>query len=243
MAVDGGRATLTDSGRHFLERGAEAHPAPAPADDRLASFVQRLELELPHFPTPYGPADGSITGGTPHGQDWRPRPRAAGAATTTDGLPRAALLSQLVVQCAIDLDDASRREVGAGSGVSASTSAMLALIEPDGVPLELLPRTRAWPDWFVQHGLAVVEPDPDRPRKKRIRRTDDGDALHAANARRRGGVEETWRIRYGDAAVDDLVDALEALPRDPDDADLVDDVIVVFVGGAGFVVVPPLSPA
>lgn len=240
VTVADGRASLTEAGRRGLDAGASAHARIGPADARLTSFVRRLDLELPHHPTPYGPADGSVTGGTPHGRDWRPVPRRADGVAVED-LPRSALLSQALVAFAIDFDAASRAEVGDG-GVTATTAAMLALITPEGVPLERLPRTRAWPDWFLHHGLAHLEPDPDRPRRKRLRRTANGDALHAANERRRRLVESAWRQRHGDEVVDAVRTALEPLSA-PDDSELVDDVIVVFVGGLGFVVVPPLNPA
>jgi hypothetical protein len=61
----------------------------------LEALVGRLDLELPHLPMVYGPADTRITGGwsvTSPGQDWRSVARDSPG--TAAGLPLSALLSQ-----------------------------------------------------------------------------------------------------------------------------------------------------
>lgn len=69
----------------------------------LTPVVAALDLELPHYPCPYRTPDPSITGGRPHGADWRPVARDH-RADTTAGLSILALLSQALTAYSIEYE-------------------------------------------------------------------------------------------------------------------------------------------
>src|SRR5215210_3352177 len=92
VALDDGTVSL-------LTSLPEADPASCPP---LEALVSQLELEHPHFPVPYGTADGSFTGGP--GVDWKPVLREPGSSVA--GLPMTALLSQALVAFAIEYEKA-----------------------------------------------------------------------------------------------------------------------------------------
>lgn len=113
LTVDGdGVCHLTDPGRAVRDSwGAAVDQAGAEFESRqgddlrraLTPLVADLDLELPHYPCPYGTPDPSITGGRPHGADWKPVPRDPDADTTST-LPILALLSQALTAYSIDYE-------------------------------------------------------------------------------------------------------------------------------------------
>jgi len=76
VAAKGKQVELTDAGRRARDVGERSialadaawqkrfgKDAVARSRRALEALVQRFDLELPHYPTGYGPADGSVTGG------------------------------------------------------------------------------------------------------------------------------------------------------------------------------------
>jgi hypothetical protein len=207
------------------------------AVDRLRSslchVVSGLPLELPWYPVPYGPADGSVDGGLGrpgHGADWPVLVRDGESGDAVSSLPLSALLSQIFLAFAMDVEDASNASM-------LSLVAKLALITAHGVPLEILPQGFAWPGDLPTLGLAVVEPDPSRPRKKLIRLTREGVAMRAEMESHVAAVEADWRARYGAPTIDSLRTALAVVVRELDPT-VPDYILVMFIGGLGFVVAP-----
>lgn len=232
-ALDAGRVRFEKVDAAWQERFGPR--AVARARSALEAFVAGLDLELPHFPMPYGPADMSVTGGSAvpadpgpppvpaHGTDW-PVVLRDGGRETVAGLPLAALLSQALVAFAIDCEVSGRGAVTA--------RAMIGRVGPDGIEAERIPHS----SWLESNGLVAPEPDPDRPRKKRLRLTSQGAKARAVMDGWMADVEAGWRVTYGDAAVDGLRGALAPLVAELDPR-LPDLLFVVFVGGFGFVAV------
>jgi hypothetical protein len=226
-ALDAGRARFEKVDAAWRERfGARSVDRVRSA---LEAFVAGLDLELPHFPMPYGPADWRVTGGAAvpaeppapaHGTDW-PVVLRDGGRSTVAGLPLPALLSQAFVAFAIDYE--------AGGRGSMAARAMLGRIPPHGIAAD-----RPLPSWLERDGYVAREPDPDRPRKQLLRLTAKGAKAAASCDRWMADVEDEWRRIHGDAAVDRLRAALGALAGELDPA-LPELLLVVFVGGLGFV--------
>lgn len=112
LTVDDGVVHLTDDGRALRDAwGAAVESACVAFEARhggalrsaLEPVVASLELELPHYIHPYGTPDPSITGGRPHGADWRPVSRDRDADTTSD-LSILALLSQALTAYSIEYE-------------------------------------------------------------------------------------------------------------------------------------------
>ena len=250
------RLRLTDEGERALDEGRALFDA-VDADWRarfgdsavdgvqttLRAFVSGLDLELPHYPMPYGPADDRVTGGSSvaakdgppripaHGRDWPVVVRGDG--DTVSDLPTSALLSQTPVAFAIDYEAAALPDWGM------TTTAMLGLIPPDGVSVNVLPRTRAWPDALETRGLIVIEPDL-KGRRRCVRLTHDGVKARRANETRLADIERAWEARYGARAVSRLRSALRAIEKGLDPS-LLDWLLVLFTGGIGFRVEPQHS--
>ena len=103
---------LTDAGRASREAGRAAIDGACAAFESrhgdalrraLTPVVASFEWELAHYLNPYGSPDPSITGGRPHGADWRPVVRARDVDTTSD-LSILALLSQALTAYSIDYE-------------------------------------------------------------------------------------------------------------------------------------------
>ena len=116
----------------------------------LVPVVAGLPLEHPHFPTQYGTADASITGGP--GQDWKPVPRRDGP-DEVGRLPLISLLSEVFTAVAV----AYERSNGA-LGWAANVCAQ---VPDEGCDAASLPVGAAW----VLGGMA---------RHRWITRSDDG---------------------------------------------------------------------
>jgi DNA-binding MarR family transcriptional regulator len=68
--------------------------------------------------------------------------------------------------------------------------------------------------WLERHGCAVMEPDATARRGKVVRLTPKGDAAQRKYRRVLGATEESWRVRSGTGAVDELRAALEVVVGD-----------------------------
>ena len=68
--------------------------------------------------------------------------------------------------------------------------------------------------WLERHGCAVAAPDTTARRGKVIRLTPKGEKAQAKYRRLLRATEESWRTRFGAAAIDDLRAALEDVVGD-----------------------------
>jgi hypothetical protein len=140
----------------------------------LRGLVRRLYLEWPHYPTGYGPADHSITGGVytagggqidskvpTHAADWAPVVRHDVDGSSVEGLPLSALLSQAFVAFAADFEEL-------WIGGLHLAAAVLRLLPDDGVPVSDIPMlSRLKGDGksvLERHDYIGIERDADNPK-------------------------------------------------------------------------------
>ena len=197
--------------------------APASKEFRAAleDLVARFDLELPHYPVAYGPADWTMTGGRyrpaqpgpprvpAHGADWSPVFRGEGDTVSPVALP--GLVSQALTNFQID-------------GESAACYPQLVIDVLRRIPADGLPREESPPlahvdeqgkSGFVRHGVLQLE---GPAKKKRVRLTPLAERILAAYEPGAAEVESRWREEYGAERVDRLRAALEALAPSLDPA-------------------------
>jgi hypothetical protein len=132
-----------------------------------------------------------------------PTGRTAGVAVNL-----AALLSQVLLAFTLDFESESEVSLAICANV-------VRLVHDDGVRLRELPRVsgvskeaiRTAVGWLEKRGLLKVE-------ARLARLTAKGREAREDYLRRVGEVEKAWRVRYGDAAILELRESLEALPCD-----------------------------
>ncbi|HYD10808.1 MAG TPA: hypothetical protein VEA78_11965 [Acidimicrobiales bacterium] len=225
ITVDDGKIALTEDGeRRRDDWGHAVTDASAGAEVRwgddlrraLEPLVGALDHELPHYLHPYGTPDPTITGGHPHGADWkfvdRSDPQSA------RGLPLLALLSQALVAFTIEYE---AREAGPLLWAINVQSAF----DGGSMPLADVPKVLDvrgdGKSGTERHGVIAV-------RNKVATLTPIGQGMKDAYAAIVADIESAWTARHGSA----LRDALE-----PVDAELptphADHPIVVFAPGTG----------
>ena len=190
----------------------------------LRDVVRQLYLEWPHFPTGYGPADHSITGGPhtsgggktdskvpTHGTDWVPVPRHDVEGSSVASLPLSALLSQAFVAFAADFEE---RRIG---GLHLAATA-LRLLPDGGAPVSDIPMlSRLKGDGksvLERHGYVEIMRDPDKPRVLVAVPTARGRNTRDKYEPTVALVEDEWRQRYGADVVARLRSALESVDID-----------------------------
>jgi hypothetical protein len=193
-------------------------------DTRLRALVRQLYLEWPHYPTGYGPADHSITGGVytlgggrtdstvpTHGADWVPVTRDDVDGSSVEGLSVSALLSQAFVGFAADFE-----ELWLGGLHLAAT--VLRLLPDEGLPVTGLPMlSRLKGDGksvLERHGFIEIRRNADDPKMRVAVPTARGRYTRDEYDPTVGRVEERWRKKYGVDVVDSLRAALESLDVD-----------------------------
>ena len=192
----------------------------------LVALVAQLDLELPHHPTGYGPADVSITGGLyvaptapnppvpPHGRDWSPVLRShpeVGVDGTDDqvsDLPLPALLSQALVALAIEFETRRLGSLALAANVVRHLDEMPRRMD-DLPPLPGVTGTGT--SAAERHGYLIVDRDPADRRTKRVRLMPRGQQLRAGYAPALASIEDRWRAAYGDDDVDGLRGSLESI--------------------------------
>jgi DNA-binding HxlR family transcriptional regulator len=191
---------------------------------RLAAVVDRLDLEFPHYPISYGPADRSVTGGSleegqdgppripSHGADWRPVVR--GDIVTVSRLPITALLSQALVAFTIDCDGAGFGSLAVMEGIAAAFGKDVA-VRLDDLPTSL-GVAGSGRSGLERHGFVVVQPDSAHPRERVVMLTEKGQRARDARGVVVRGVESDWRVRYGRQRIAGLRAALADVDRDLD---------------------------
>jgi hypothetical protein len=190
----------------------------------LRGLVRQLYLEWPHYPTGYGPADHSITGGvyTPgggqidskvptHAADWTAVARHDVEGSSVEGLPLSALLSQAFVAFAADFE-----ELWIGGLHLAAT--VLRLLRDEGMPVSDIPMlSRLKGDGksvLERHGYIEITRDADNPKVRLAVPTARGRNTRDEYEPTVGRVEDRWGPKYGADVVADLRSALELLDID-----------------------------
>ena len=229
LVREGNAVRPSPSGEHARERwlSLDADVEASVAGDSataVGEVVRQFYLEWPHYPTSYGPADHSITGGVhvsgagkseskvpTHGADWAPVPRHDVAGSSVAGLALSALLSEAFVAFAADFE-----ELGIG-GLHLATS-VLRLLPDGGVSVSDIPiLSRLKGDGrsvLERHGYIEIRRDAGKPKlalavpTARGRNTCD---KYEGTVRR---VEDRWRTNYGADVVARLRDALESADID-----------------------------
>ena len=195
--------------------------------DALSTVVDRLPVELPHYPAGYGAADPSVTGGNyipedpgppripAHGQDWPVVLREPGR--NARHLPLVALLSQALAAFAIDYE---REQFGGLPAVSN----FLRFVGDDGVTLG---RAQALggvagngKTLHERHLDVVVEPGRPSDMTRRVFLTPKARRVRDAYPRLVTEIEDRWREQYA-VAIPPMRTALMAM-NERFDADLND---------------------
>lgn len=160
----------------------------------LEDLVTAFPLEHPHYPTSYGLADASITGG--NGVDWKPVHRTG--ADTVSHLPLSALVSQALVAFAMQYEELSP--------VALSLSAsVIHQIPAEGRPLPELGRSPGV-SALIRHGFVRASGSSGR---EIACLTTRGLEVHRAYEERIYTVEASWRRQFGEERVAALVCTLE----------------------------------
>jgi hypothetical protein len=201
----------------------------ASVSDGLAApvreLVRQLYLEWPHYPTGYGPADHSITGGVytgggglidskvpTHAADWAPVVRHDVDGSSVAGLPVSALLSQAFVAFAADFE-----ELWIGGLHLAAT--VLRLLPDDGAPISDIPMlSRLKGDGksvLERHGYIDIVRDAANPKVRLAVPTPRGRNTRDEYESTTGRVEERWGPKYGADLIARLRSALESLEVSP----------------------------
>lgn len=195
--------------------------------DALSTVVERLPVELPHYPAGYGAADPSVTGGDyvpedpgppripAHGQDWPVVLRQPGG--DTGHLPLPALLSQVLAAFAIDYE---RERFGS----LPAASNFLRFVGDDGMTLGrarvLGGVTGNGKSLHERHRDVVAEPGRPRDMGRRVFLTPKGRRVRDAYPNVVVEVEDRWRKQYA-AAIPPMRATLMAMNK-RFDADLPD---------------------
>jgi hypothetical protein len=190
----------------------------------LRAVVRQLHLEWPHYPTGYGPADHSITGGIyaadgahtdskvpTHGADWAPVLRHDVDGSSVADLPLSGLLSQAFVAFASDVEEHS-------IGALHLAATVLRLVPDEGVPVTEIPMlSRLRGDGksvLERHGYLGILRDTDDPKVRLAVPTARGRNARDQYEPTVGRVEDRWGSEYGTDIVADLRLALESLDLD-----------------------------
>ena len=174
--------------------------------DALSTIVDRLPVELPHYPAGYGAADPSVTGGDyvpedpgplripAHGQDWPVVLREPDSVTRR--LPLPALLSQALAAFAIDYE---REQFGS----LPAASNFLRFVGDDGVTLgcaqDLGGVAGNGKSLHERHLDVVVEPGRLRDMSRRVFLTAKGRRVRDAYPRLVKEIEDRWSEQYAAA--------------------------------------------
>jgi hypothetical protein len=189
----------------------------------LRDLVCQLHLEWPHYPTGYGPADHSITGGIyagggktdstvpTHAVDWSPVVRHDLDGSSVADLPLSALLSQAFVAFAADFEEcwigglhlaASVLRLLPDEGMATTDIPMLNGLKGDGKSL------------LERHGYVEILRDEDNPKIRRAVPTTRGRATRDEYEPVLTRVESRWVSKYGAGVVSRLRAALESMNID-----------------------------
>ena len=185
-----------------------------PAFDRLDRALRRVFDALPVDPPAYLPVIHPTQGGKVD----MPLPRdvTTGAhALPPGGGSLSPLLSGVLLAFTVDFEAGARISLP----ISANT---LRVLDVSGTRPRDLPRlTGVSPEgnamctgWLERHGCAMAAPDTTARRGKVIRLTPKGEKAQQKYRRLLRATEESWRTRFGSAAIDDLRVALEEIVGD-----------------------------
>ena len=189
----------------------------------LRGLVRQLHLEWPHYPTGYGPADHSITGGVyvgggktdstvpTHAVDWSPVVRHDLDGSSVAALPLSALLSQAFMALAADFEE------GWIGGLHLAAS-VLRLLPDEGTPTVDIPMLSGLKgdgkSVLERHGYIDIVRDEDNPKARRAVPTARGRGTRDEYEPALRRVEHRWAAKYGTDVVGALRTTLSALDID-----------------------------
>jgi hypothetical protein len=190
----------------------------------LRDVVRQLYLEWPYYPTGYGPADHSITGGvyTPgggqidskvptHAADWAPVLRHDVEGSSVAGVPVSALLAQAFMAFGADFE-----ELWIGGLHLAAT--VLRLVPDEGVPVSDIPMLNGLKgdgkSVLERHGFIEIVRDSRNPKVRIAVPTARGRNTRDEYEPTVSRVEDRWGPKYGADAVARLRSTLESLDVD-----------------------------
>jgi hypothetical protein len=160
----------------------------------LEKIVSAFPLEHPHYPSSYGSADASVTGG--NGEDWKPVFRNKGDSVSS--LSISSLVAQTLMAFAIDYE----RVPPVALALSAS---VIMHIPPKGRLVNELGNSVGVAA-LIRHGFLRVTGERDRLTAFLTQR---GQTVNARYDERIGAVETDWCERFGNVAVAQLRRTLE----------------------------------
>jgi len=177
----------------------------------LQSVVGRVNEQMPAYLPVVTYADGMLTA-VPHLDAWDVGDP-PGEDSSPPDLP--VLLAHALLLLAVDFE----RE----SSVSLAISANALRVIEDGTPVKALPTLtgvskeaiKASLGFLERHDFAIVEDDPDVPRTKVVRLTQNGHAARDSTGALLAVVEARWHARFGTEAIETMHAALDALLDHP----------------------------
>lgn len=189
----------------------------------LRDLVRQLHLEWPHYPTGYGPADHSMTGGVyvgggktdstvpTHGADWSPVVRHDLGGSSVAAIPLSALLSQAFVAFAADFEEC-------WIGGLHLAACVLRLLPDEGMPTTDIPMLSGLKgdgkSVLERHGYVEIVRDEGNPKVRRVVPTRRGRATRDEYEPTLIRVEHRWVSKYGVEVVSALRTALASLEVD-----------------------------
>ena len=187
-------AAARDGWRPWVSELGGAWPEASALRSSLVAIVGALPLEHPHFPTQYGTADSSITGGP--GQDWKPVRREGDGGE--GGLPLVALLSQAFVALAIAYEPRN--------GALGWVANVMAFVPDEGVAVgDLPPAGRRLLGGLERHGWIAVDAGA-----KRVTPTAFGRVRRTAHEPTLAAIDAEWCQQFGADVVESLRTSLQA---------------------------------
>lgn len=202
----------------------------------LEGIVGRIELELPHYPMPYGGSDGSAVGGPwikakdgpprvpAHGTDWTPVLR--GSSRGVGKLPLFALASQALMAFTIDYEEEALCPMAVGALIART-------MRTSSTPLDRLPRflgvNGSGKSGLERHGVVRVTRNG---RRRLAKLTDVGVLVRNSHDHLVKSVTADWHERYGVEPVSALAKSLAGVDGQLDGR-LPDYVLVQFSPGPG----------
>jgi hypothetical protein len=175
--------------------------------DSLRSLIERFDIDLPE-------ALPILGFGLRNGLSHTVRPKGIDAEPSTDeDLPLSALLSKPLLALAFHYERDAAVSLAIGANV-------LRLVGDDGVLVRDLPRASGVSkeaiamatNFLCKHGYAVMQTEN---RARRLTLTANGGRARDAYSDRLARVEQAWRKRFGERAIDRLQDALEEIAGPP----------------------------
>lgn len=189
--------------------------------DALTAVVDRIALDLPECLPILGPGLATTT----TKMRWKERSPADRGSPADHGGPLdrtagrlSVLISRALLQMAIDFETAARLSIALYADLVRLLDKEPRFIRDPAASTGVSNEAIAMGLGFLQRrGLAMVERDAGPKGIKSVRLTEPGQAAKRNCGRIFDGLEDDWRARFGETAIDELRAALEAIVSDPSD--------------------------